>query len=118
MKDEFSISELQQGIKKRIKDSTDALLNNDKKTAQENLEWVDLSNKLIDKYKRKPNKIKLSIIIGLASVLFISLGLIIRLPRINVSLDIETRSVTFTLKDKWTINNRFSVSELNINNFY
>jgi hypothetical protein len=116
MKDEFSISKLEQEIKKRIKNAANALLNDDKKTALENLEWVDTSNKVIDQYKKKPNKIKLSIIIGLASVILIGLGLTIKLPRTNFSLDVMTKSVTLKLNKEWTINNRFSVSELNINN--
>lgn len=116
MKDEFSINKLQKEIKRRIKQASDALLNDDKKTAQENLDWVNISDKLIDEYKKKPNKVKLSIIIGLATVLLIGLGLAIKIPKTNISLDAAITSVTLTLNSAWTIENRFSFSELNIDN--
>jgi len=116
MKEDPSLYKLQQEVNNRIKIATDALLHDDQETARKNLQWVDLSNSILDKYKKRPDNRKLSIIIALASIFLIGIGLTVRLPKTNVSVDLISKSVTLKLKNDWTIDNRFSTSQLNINN--
>lgn len=116
MKRDFSILKLQEEINKRIKITSDALLKNDKAKARENIEWIEIATNLSAKIKKRPNKVKWAIIVGLVSVFLMGLGLTLRIPKTNISADIETKSVSLKLKKEWILDNRFSVSELNITN--
>jgi hypothetical protein len=116
MKKDNSLLQLQLEKKKRIKIAADSLLKNDKATAKDNIEWVELATDLTDKLRKEPDKIKLSVIIGLVSVLLIGLGLTLRMPNTKISVDVFTKSVSLNLKEDWTFSNRFSASEMLITN--
>src|SRR5438128_2537847 len=88
MKRNFSILKLQEEIDKRIEIAVDSLMKNDTNTARENIEWIKTAEEVVDKNKKKPNKTKWAIAIGLASVFLIGLGLTLRIPKINISADI------------------------------
>jgi len=116
MKDDFHILKLKEQINKKIKTAYDALANDDIATARKNLAWAELAARIISKNKKPPGTVKWAVITGLVSVMVVSLGFIIRLPAINIAADIETKTVAFKLKDEWIVQNRFSLSELNITN--
>ena len=115
MKNE-AFNKLQHEINKRVKVAADSLLNNDQVTAKENVEWIQLATDLVDKIERRRNKIRISVIIGLLSVFLIGLGFTVRMPRTKVAVDVITKNTHLILKKNWTIDNRFSSSELNISN--
>jgi len=115
MKDEYSILKLKEEISKRTKLANDALLNNDIATAKENMAWVKTADNVISK-TRNTSKVKWASITGLVSILLIGLGFIIHIPLINITADIETKTVHFRLKNEWALQNRFSIPELNITN--
>lgn len=116
MRNDDSLRKLERQINERIKIAYDALLKNDKTTALENIEWVKTASIVIGKLKKKPNNIRAGIIVGLISVFLIGLGLTLKMPAMNVSIDIITKSVTLKLKKDWITSTRFSVSQLSISN--
>lgn len=116
MNKDDSFQKLQYEINNRIKVAADSLLRNDKNSAKENIEWIELATNLVDKTRKRPNKVKLPLIIGLFSILLIGLGLIIRVPKTKISVDVITDNVSFIVKKQSTINNRFSSSALSISN--
>lgn len=116
MKSDVSILKLQEEIDKRIEVAANSLLNRDQTSAKENIEWIETASILLGKIKQKSNKPKWAIFIGLASVFIIGLGITLRIPKTNISIDIESRSVSFKLRTEWIMNYRFSPSELYITN--
>lgn len=116
MKDDSTLAKLQEEANRRLKLAKEALLNDDKDTARNNIEWVNLSSSIIEKYSKKPDVRKLSIIIGLATIMLIGAGLVIKIPKTNVSIDLTTSSVSMKLKKDWTISNRFVPTYLSISN--
>lgn len=116
MKTNLSIVKLQEEINERIHTALEALLKNDITKAKENIEWASTATDIIAKTKKKPNKIKWAIMVGLISLFIIGLGLVIKIPSANISVDIVTNSVHFKLQNEWVLNNRFSFSGLNITN--
>lgn len=116
MKIDSFILKLQNEIDKRIKIASDSLLVNDTTTAKEHMDWVITATDIINKSKKKPNKLKWAIAVGLATVFLIGLGLAIRIPETNISVDVIAKSVSFHINKAWVLNNRFYPSELNVTN--
>ncbi|NEU08449.1 hypothetical protein GZH53_09025 [Flavihumibacter sp. R14] len=107
---------LRHEIDRRIKIVADSLLSNDQVKAKENMEWIELATAVGDKLNKRPYKIKIALVIGLVSVLLIGLGLTLRTPRTKISVHLISKNIGVTLQKRWTLNNRFSSSELSISN--
>lgn len=116
MKKDTTLFKLKQEINKRLKIATDSLLHDDKAKAKENIEWVDIATTLSDKAEKKSDKRKIPILIGLISIFLIGLGLILKIPKANIVVDIVTKNVALKLNKEWLISNRFSSPEVTIDN--
>lgn len=116
MKKDTSLLKLRQEINKRLKTATDSLLHDDKTRAKENIEWIELATTLAGKAESKSDKRRMPVIIGLISIFLIGLGLILKIPKTNIAIDVVAKNVVLKLKKEWLINNRFSSPEITIDN--